>query len=107
MLKYIELNKIELDYMMIEKFRDSLTVLKTILEEIEKIEIIRKLEIEEIEEIVEKELTKLEIEKIDELEKLQEKLRLRKIKYRFWERLNSIEKEMELREITRKKISYI
>ena len=36
LLKYIDLNKKELDHMMIEKLKDSLTVLKTKLQEIKK-----------------------------------------------------------------------
>ena len=44
------------------------------------------------------------------MEKWQEKLRFRTIKNKFWERLDSTEEEIELREIreiTRKKINYI
>ena len=66
--KYMELNKTKLIYMMIKKFKDSRTDLKAILNEIEKIKIIRELEIEEIKVITQKELKKLEIEKTDELE---------------------------------------
>ena len=49
--------------MMIKQFKDSLTDLKTILEEIEKIEIIRELETEQIKEILKIELKELYIEK--------------------------------------------
>ena len=54
LLEYIELNKKELENIMSEKFKDSLTVLKTISEKIKQIEIIRKLEVEQIKEIAKK-----------------------------------------------------
>ena len=41
------------------------------------------------------------------MEELHEKLRFRTIKHRFWERPNSIEEEIELRKVTRKKINEI
>ena len=49
--------------MEIEKFKDKLTHLGAIIEEVEKIKIIQKLETENIEEI-KKELKKLEIKKL-------------------------------------------
>ena len=44
LLKCIELNKTNLRYMMIKKFKDVLTYLKTILKEIGKLLMIRELE---------------------------------------------------------------
>ena len=49
--KYIELNKTELDYMMIKKSKDSIT-----LEDMEKVKIIKGLQIEEIKEMAKNEL---------------------------------------------------
>ena len=49
--KYIELNKTELDYMMIKKSKDSIT-----LEDMEKVKIIKGLQIEEIEEMTKNKL---------------------------------------------------
>ena len=103
--KYMELNKTRLIYMMIKKFKDSRTDLKAILNEIEKIKIIRELEIEEIKVITQKKLKKLEIEKIDELEEWHVKLRFGIIINRFFKKPNSIEDEIELKKITRKKIN--
>ena len=52
-------------------------------------------------------LKELKAEKIDELELLEENLRLRTLRNRFWGRYNSIEEEIELRKHTRKKIDSI
>ena len=60
LLKYIELNKKELDYMLIKKFKDSVMHLKIILEWMEKMKIIERLEIAKIEEITKEELKELE-----------------------------------------------
>ena len=49
--KYIELNKTELDYMMIKKSKDSKT-----LEDMEKVKIIKGLQIEEIKEMTKNKL---------------------------------------------------
>ena len=49
--KYIELNKTELDYMMIKKSKDSIT-----LEDMEKVKIIKGLQIEEIKEMTKNKL---------------------------------------------------
>ena len=49
--KYIELNKTELDYIMIKKSKDSIT-----LEDMEKVKIIKGLQIEEIEEMTKNKL---------------------------------------------------
>lgn len=49
--KYIELNKTELDYMMIKKSKDSIT-----LEDMEKVKIIKGLQIEEIKEMAKNKL---------------------------------------------------
>ena len=75
MLKYIELNRKELNYM----------IIKINVEEIEKLEIVRELEIEQLEEIFKKELKELEIEKSDELERLSQTLRFRILKKDFGE----------------------
>ena len=49
--KYIQLNKTELDYMMIKKSKDSIT-----LEDMEKVKIIKGLQIEEIKEMAKNKL---------------------------------------------------
>ena len=49
--KYIELNKTELDYIMIKKSKDSIT-----LEDMEKVKIIKGLQIEEIKEMAKNKL---------------------------------------------------
>ena len=77
MSKYIKLNKTKLGFMMIKKFKDSLTDLKTILDKIDKIKIIKRLETNQIEETTNRELKELEIKKIDELEKFYAKLGFR------------------------------
>ena len=83
--------------MMIKEFKDSLTVLKTILE---KIEII--LEIEQIKKITKKELKELGTEKFDELGKVTWKTKVWNTKKHILERPSSIVEKIELREITRK-----
>lgn len=50
---------------MTEKFKNSLTVLKTISEKLDEMEIIRELEVEQIKEIAKKELKKIEKEESD------------------------------------------
>ena len=70
--------------MMIKKFKDSLTDLKTILDKIDKIKIIKRLETNQIEETTNKELKELEIKKIDELEKFYAKLGFRSLNTDFW-----------------------
>ena len=59
------MNKRELQYRMTEKFKNSLTVLKTISEKLDEMEIIRELEVEQIKEIAKKELKKIEKEESD------------------------------------------
>ena len=86
--------------MMIKEFKDSLTVLKTILEKIEKIEII--LEIEQIKKITKKELKELGTEKFDELGKVTWKTKVWNTEKHILERPSSIVEKIELREITRK-----
>ena len=78
----------------------SLITLKVILEKIDKISIVKDLEINN-------KIKELEAEKIDELELLQEELRFRNFKNRFFGRPNKIEEEIVLREQTKKKIDNI
>ena len=59
LLKYIELNIAKIIYMMIKKFKDELINLKSIQNEIERLEMIRKLEMDQAYEI-KKEIEELE-----------------------------------------------
>ena len=59
MLKYIELNIAKIIYMMIKKFKDELINLKSIQNEIERLEMIRELEMDQVYEI-KKEIEELE-----------------------------------------------
>ena len=68
--------------------------LKVTLENIDKISIVKDLEINS-------KIKELEAEKIYELELLQEELRFRTLKNRFFGRPNKIEEEIELRGQTR------
>ena len=81
-------------------FITSLITLKVILENIDKISIVKDLEINN-------KIKELEAEKIDELELLQEELRFRTLKNRYLGRLNKIEEGIKLREQTKKKIDDI
>ena len=58
MPKYIKLNKTKLGYQKLKKIKD-LTILKIILEEMEKVKIIESSKIEHIKEIVKKQLKKI------------------------------------------------
>ena len=58
MPKYIKLNKTKLGYQKLKKIKD-LTILKIILEEMEKVKIIESSKIEHIKEIVKKQLRKI------------------------------------------------
>ena len=58
MPKYIKLNKTKLSYQKLKKIKD-LTILKIILEEMEKVKIIESSKIEHIKEIVKKQLRKI------------------------------------------------
>ena len=60
LLKYIELNIVKIIYMMIKKFKDELINLKSIQNEIERLEMIRELDMDQAYEI-KKEIEKLEI----------------------------------------------
>ena len=93
--------------MMIEEFKDSLTVLKTILEKIENNRDNWRTRNRASKRNNKRRVERIRNKKIDELEKLHEKLRFGTVKNIFWERLNSIEEETELREIIRKKINEI
>ena len=105
LLKYTKLNERKLRYMLIIKFKDKLASLKTILKEMEELEIITQRKMEQIDKIKE-DLEELEI-KNDEFEKLDENLRISMLRNRFLERLNNIEDEIKLRNVTRKKITEI
>ena len=59
LLKYIELNIAKIIYMMIKKFKDELINLKSIQNEIERLEMIRELEMDQVYEI-KKEIEELE-----------------------------------------------
>ena len=59
LLKYIELNIAKIIYMMIKKFKDELINLKSIQNEIERLEMIRELEMDQAYEI-KKEIEELE-----------------------------------------------
>ena len=78
----------------------SLVTLKVILEDIDKISIIKDLEINN-------EIKELETEKIDELELLQEELRIMTLRNRFLGRPSKIEQEIDIRRKTKKKIDNI
>ena len=78
----------------------SLITLKVILENIDKISIAKDLEINN-------KIKQLEAEKNYELELLQEQLRFRILKNKFFGRPNKIEEEIELRGQTKKKIDNI
>ena len=99
LLKYIELNKKEMDYIAIKKFKNKLTVLKEILRDEEKINKIKALNLKK-EEQAEKELNKLEKEKDEELEMLQENLKFLALKNRYWGRSNGFREDIELKEKT-------
>ena len=75
----------------------SLITLKVILENIDKISIVKDLEINN-------KMKQLEAEKTDELELLEEKLRIRTLKNRFLGIPNKIDMEIDLRRQTKKKI---
>ena len=60
LLKYIELNIVKIIYMMFKKFKDELINLKSIQNEIERLEMIRELDMDQAYEI-KKEIEKLEI----------------------------------------------
>ena len=77
----------------------SLKNLKSKINEIEKLVIIRKLEMDQAYEIS-KEIEKLEIKKIDKLEELDENLSSLALRYRFFEKSYDIEKEIKLRNVT-------
>ena len=74
----------------------SLRILKVILENIDKISIVKGLEINN-------KIKKLEAEKIYDLELLQKELRFTTIKNRFFGRPKKIEEEIELREQTKRR----
>ena len=78
----------------------SLVTLKVILEDIDKISIIKDLEINN-------KIKELETEKIDELELLQEELRIMTLRNRFLGRPSKIEQEIDIRRQTKKKIDNI
>ena len=81
-------------------------ILRAIIEEIEKINIIERLDSKKIKEITKKELKALEI-KNRWIRELRRSLTFLAIKSRFWERQNSIQEELKLRKITRKKTNEI
>ena len=68
---------IKMERKLIKKIKDSLTNLKAILEEIEKLKNNARLETKKIKYIAKKELKELKTEKINKLENLDEKLRLK------------------------------
>ena len=68
---------IKMERKLILKIKDSLTNLKAILEEIEKLKNNARLEIKKIKYIAKKELKEVKTEKINKLENLDEKLRLK------------------------------
>ena len=70
--------------------------LNVILENIDKISIVKYIEINN-------KIKELEAEKIDELGLLEEELMLRTLKNRFFGRLNKIEEEIKLRGQTKKR----
>ena len=78
----------------------SLVTLKVILEDIDKISIIKDLELNN-------KIKELETEKIDELELLQEELRIMTLRNRFLGRPSKIEQEIDIRRQTKKKIDNI
>ena len=78
----------------------SLVTLKLILEDIDKIAIVKDLEINS-------KIKQLEAEKIDELELLQGELKIITLRNRFLIKPNKIEEEIKLRRQTKKKIDKI
>ena len=105
--KYAELNKAKLRYMLIKEFKDDSAILKTILNEMEKLEMIGEKEINEIQNETKTKLNKLNEEIYRILLNLEFDLCNEKLKRRFFNRPNNYEDEINeiiLRKAARNKI---
>ena len=105
--KNAELNKAKLRYMLIKEFKDDSAILKTILNEMEKLEMIGEKEINEIQNETKTKLNKLNEEIYRILLNLEFDLCNEKLKRRFFNRPNNYEDEINeiiLRKAARNKI---
>ena len=105
--KNAELNKAKLRYMLIKEFKDDSAILKTILNEMEKLEMIREKEINEIQNETKTKLNELNEEIYRILLSLDFDLCNEKLKRRFFNRPNNYEDEINeiiLRKAARNKI---
>ena len=103
MLKYIELNKAKLKYITIKEFKDERDNLKAILNDIEKIEANNKQQ----QKIWNNRKKKKELKVKKGRIKGGLELRILTFKNRYFARPNNIEDEIELRNVTSKKIDEI
>ena len=106
LLKYIELHKKKINYMMITEFENKLATLNRILSYKNKIQEIRDLNFKK-EEQTKKELNALRVEKEEELEFLQENLNFLALRNRYLGRSNSFKDKIELEEKTKKRVDEI
>ena len=105
--KNAELNKAKLRYKLIKEFKDDSAILKTILNEMEKLEMIREKEINEIQNETKTKLNELNEEMYRILLNLEFDLCNEKLKRRFFNRPNNYEDEINeiiLRKAARNKI---
>ena len=86
---------------MIKEFKDELKKLKSILNDIENLQMTRQLEMEQAYEIS-KEIEELETKRIDISEVLEQNLMSSALKYRYLKKSYDIEKEEKLRNNARK-----
>ena len=100
------LNKKEIDYITIKKFKNKLIALKVLLEYENKIQEIRGLNFEE-EEQVKKELNELETKMDEELKELEQSLNCERVWRKIWGSDFNINDEIKLREKTSERISKI
>ena len=106
LLKYIELHKKKINYMVITEFENELATLNRILSYKNKIQEIRDLNLKK-EEQTKKELNALRVEKEEELEFLQENLNFLALRNRYLGRSNSFKDKIELEEKTKKRVDEI
>ena len=93
--------------MMIKEFKDKLTNFKKILNESEKLGMIREKELNKIKKKTKRKLNMLDDEIIDILEKLDENLTTLELRCRFCKKSYDFEKETELRLSAKEKINEI
>ena len=90
MLKYLELNRTKLRYMMIKNLKNVLKYLKTIPKYIEKLKIISERQINEIDQ---KKVRRIRNKKKDRLEEVDENLRISILRNRFLKRPKTLKKK--------------